>query len=208
MYTNLKFFNQFSPTTVVGFSQELYSGTFIKDFPAFMDSADDYSPELPAMYGRLFSAIDTPQKRNETQTYFREKAIQNILKDPVDYGVWRIKKMGKIKKKKKLFFYHETNHEQYWHISLWAHRVLLLFAAIGIVQGIRWNRSIRGNRIEKDNLVQLFSSYCLGTIGLFTLLFSLTHAESRLTIPLMPIVFLYAGVGLYCVFNYRNEKTS
>lgn len=190
--SNLKLYRQFALTTVDSFfARELYDGALLKTTPLFPNKEESYPPEMRIMYAEYSLLPKNAAERKQMADKYFQKALELIKKDPLDYVLTRIKKMGSMWQKQNIFFYHEPDFEKHWIYTFVLNNTILAFAAYGLILGI----------LSKNSLLRHTIVFVLSILFYMTFAISFTHAEPRLTIPAYPLLFLFASVGIITLFS-------
>lgn len=195
MYTNWRDFNQMSFTTVDSFyAKELFNGAIIKILPPL-------GPPLPQetyvmyyeYYSEYFKERDTKYRKEIAQKYIN-KAFDIIKADPIDYLKVRVFKMWYVWQKEAIYTYVEPHFETTKKFVFALNQLLLILSSLGVLIAFR-----KRSHLNKQ------SKWLFGTIvGTFfygTFVFSVTHAEHRLTIPFYPLLIVSAA---YTIANIKQ----
>lgn len=194
LLTNWKTYEEINFTTVDDFYiKEIYQGVYLKILPPFTYA---YPVESQELWGEYYSEYDpgrTKDQREAMRNKYLEKTKVLIEKDPIDYLLWRFRKMWYVWQKENVFFYEEPNFE-YHRPYTYSYNVMILgLALLGLIY---WDKTMYGNTEKVIQIRRFIRLTCIGTILYATLAFSLTHAEYRLTIPFYPTLFAAMAVGI------------
>lgn len=190
-YANWRDFGEFNITTVDSFyAKELFNGVVIRELPPL-------APQLPketyVMYSEYYSEW-WPDRDAEYREMISDKyyamAIERILADPMDYIRVRFKKMWYVWQKEALYVYVEPGFERRKHFTYALNTVMLSLASLGIV-----TLPFDKKTFKRASVTWLWWT-TVGTVLYGTLVFSLTHAEHRLTIPFFPLLITSSLYGL------------
>lgn len=189
---NLKFYNQFSFTTVDAYlGRELYDGALLKQAPLFPDESEDYPIEMRIMYAEYSDVPKNAAERKAMSDKYLGKALEIIKKDPIDYAVTRVKKMWSMWQKPNIFFYQEPGFDNHWIYTYIANAILLALATAGIYFGLT----------SRERTIRTVTFFCLSIIAYMTVAISFTHAEPRLTLPAYPLLFLFSAYGVQKILS-------
>lgn len=193
LYANWRDYKTINITTVDSFyAKELYNGAIIKVLPPL-------APPLPQETYKMYAEYYTeywPERQNKAyrstiaKEYYK-KAWDVIRKDPVDYIKARVYKMWYVWQKEALYVYTEPGFESR---KLFTYTLNLFVLALS-VSGI-FIFPVSGNRIA-----WWMRGMIAGSIAYGSLVFCVTHAEYRLTIPFYPLLFLSASVTISYLTN-------
>ncbi len=188
LYTNWQAYGQVSIFKVDSFyAMELYNGATLKILPPFMTSTS-YPAGQQEMYREYWSEYDSTRTMSDRQDMadkYVGKAIAIIKADPIEYIRWRFFKMWYVWQKDNIFTYSEPGYAVHKPWTFWGNTMLLAAAAFGIVFGFF--------RKKGKTMVWLWTA-AIAIIVFQTVAFSFSHAEYRLSIPLYPIIILFAAL--------------
>lgn len=188
LYTNWTAYHELTIFKVDSFyAMELYNGATLKILPPFM-TASDFPPQQQIMYAEYWSEFfpnRTIKDRQAMANKYMNMAVTVIKADPVDYIRWRFFKMWYVWQKDNIYTYSEPGYGAHKAWTFWGNTILLAAAAIGIA--LTFFR-------RKDRLIRWLWMVSVGIIVLQTFALCFSHAEYRLTIPLYPILFIFAAL--------------
>ena len=179
LYVNWRDYKEISITTVDSiFARELWNGAILKTLPPF--AHDLNIAGLREMYMEFYSERNpgrTSDERKAIAKKYMNSAFSIIKNDPIDYIKVRLDKMWYMWQKENVFFYEEPGFNQHKAYTYALNLAILVLAAFGL-----W-------RARRNWLWWTI----IGTVIYGTLVFSITHAEYRLTIPFYPLLVIAAS---------------
>jgi hypothetical protein len=188
LYTNWVAYHEITIFKVDSFyAIELFNGATLKILPPFTTALPLQQQIMFNEYWSEYSPTRTAADRQAMAKKYFDKAIAVIRADPVDYIHWRFYKMWHVWQKENIYSYSEPGFESHRQITFWGNTVLLALAFMGIVFTFMRQRKRRFSWL-------LIVS--VGTLALQTFALCFSFAEYRLSIPLYPIIFLYAAYAL------------
>ena len=182
---NLVYFRQFSVLGVEPtFARELYTSLFIGRGLPFTDQKwADWPVEAQRAWGE-FSAPQTEEGRNAVAKKHLMLSWDIISRDPVSFLRSRIAKMGYVWEKHFVYPYVMGNPTPFVKaLTYWGNLLLLCLAVVGMIHAGRVNRRA-----------------ALLVLGLFlyiSLASAVSTSEERFSLPAYPLVFLFAGYGVW-----------
>jgi hypothetical protein len=218
LYVNWRDFREISITTVDSFyAKEFYNGVVFRRLPPF---TIDYPWEARVMFQEYYSEFypgRTSEERRAMAKKYMDKTWAVIKSDPWEYLRVRMDKMWYVWQKENIFFYREPEYESHRMYTYALNLVILGLAAAGLViQGIsslpkglqRIRRLEKGVSTRVGNGATYIWWAVAVTVAYCTLVFSLTHAEYRITIPFYPLLFLVASLGLISLWHAISRDVS
>lgn len=122
--------------------------------------------------------------------------IKGVFANPLDFAKWRVIHAAMEWNKTHLYYYLDPSQPFSGDLLPFGNIVILGLSAVGLIRYFR--KFWRSNRLFLISvMVSLFIS---------TALLCLKPPEERLTVPLYPIVFLFAGLGIGYFWDKRPEK--
>jgi hypothetical protein len=174
----------------------LYEGLQAHSMPEYWNGRD--SPIMPKQVVWSWDYYNLPpneyhQKANE----ILGKYFGAVIKNPLEFGAWRLVHAVKVWNKSHLYYYLDPS-QPVSGILLPIVNILLI--ALAVIGFIKLQQKLR-------NTKPLFTSTVIIMILISTALFSLKPPEERLTVPLYPIIFIFAGLGVSTLIkNIKNKK--
>ncbi len=202
-YGNYKWYNQLSPLVVESqFVQNLFLSLYIDrmlPYPEYYPFPD----EVLKLYGE-FSYAKTPRERKLMAQKYLDLSLVKIKSDPSKFFRSRLLKMKYVWEKHVLFTYVAEKRDAVITFSVyWGNIVLLATATYGFIS---WYR--RTNTVE--HMVKKWFSLIVGLWVIYiTLIGTITPTEERYTLPVYPIVFLFAGYTMSLLIKlFHNAPRS
>lgn len=187
MIGNYLYWNEINITEVDNnFIKEFYISLFMENGVSVM------SPQVYKIHNEYHTGL-TASARKQTMMKYLDLSVSEIKQDPLKFIIWRIKKMWFIWDKPYVFLYNQSFVSNFVNKSFQVLNLIILFACL-IGMGV----SLKSMKKERSNLYVFHISWVLFVLYI-TISHSFSLADGRYTIPLYPIVFLYAGLGFYKV---------
>ena len=197
LYTNWRDYRELTPFKVDSFyAMEFYNGATLKKLPPFAQSWD-YPKEQQIMWTEYWSEYfpgRTPKERHKMAKKYTAMAWNVIRTDPLDYIRWRFFKMWYVWQKENIYPYTEPGYDTHRTNTFWGNTLLLYLAALG---------ALKGYLADKHRLTNWLWITTIGILVSQTLAFSFSHAESRLTLPLYPLIYILAATG---ITGWRSKR--
>lgn len=196
LYGNYKWYGQIAPLIVESqFAPNIFSSLYIDrimPYPEYFPYPDD----VLTLYGE-FSHATTPRERTLMAQKYLNFALMKIKSDPSKFLWSRLVKMKYVWEKHVLFTYVAEKRDAVTTFSVyWGNIALLTLALFGFVF---WYR--RTDAVERG--VKRWFSWLLGLwIAYLTFMGTISPTEERYTLPLYPIVFLFAGYTLSLILKH------
>ncbi len=196
LISNWRDFREIRATTVDSFyAKEFFNGVVIRRLAPL-------APPLPMetyeMYAQYYSEYNPERDSNYRKMISRkyyDMAWERIWQDPLDYLTVRLDKMWYVWQKEAIYVYREPGFEKH---KPWIYALNLILLAMGGVGLFLWKRSLT----PQSHISRWVWGTVMGTIVYSTFVFSLTHAEHRLTIPFYPLLIVCGAIGLNNLRSY------
>ncbi len=196
---NWKAFGEVNPMMVDRvFARELYTSLFIGRGLAFTDTQFGVWPQEAYEVWNELSRPKNARERDTVAKKYIDSALAKIKSDPVWFIRTRIAKMGYVWEKHFVFPYAQgKSGDLTKSVIYWGNLAILGLAIVGFVRWIRGTRGIRGI----GSLVILLVVYISAVHAFST-------SEERFSLPAYPMVFLFAGYGLWLVGRSKLFKAA
>jgi len=195
LITNWREYREINIMTVDSFfAKEFFNGAVLKRLPPFTYR---YPYEVEYMFWEYYSGQHpgrTTQERRQMAAKYVKKTWDIILRDPIDYLKVRFDKMWYMWQKENIFFYVEPGFSSHWRWTYVGNLSLLVLAILGIAAS--WKR-------KRSAIATWIYTIMVGSLVYATLVFSISHAEYRITIPFYPIIIAFAAIGIGRITRYE-----
>lgn len=192
------------------FVQNLYGSLYVERYlPLFRAKVRGDPPEVRQMYAEYSSKTIAPQRKAVADKYMKQ-SIAKIESDPKEFVLSRFRKMWYIWEKHALFLY-INEPQKYENYVYWGNIMLLVLFVIGL-NGF-WKKLKK-----KDFVRKWFVKLTILFIFYVSLVHAFTPNEERYSIPAYPLIFLFAGYGVFTAcekiksfifaFRPKNDEVS
>jgi hypothetical protein len=188
---NWRWYKEFSVTDVDKlYLENFYISLFINNEAQMTSNIWTMPAPVRDIYSQYSYRAEDRIWQHSNQKLYWNKSLEEIAKNPLRFVLWRLQKMWYVWEKHKLYPY--SNPTVNWFSSgvYTINSLILLISGIGI---LLWAKSVW--RRGKDWFWQIFLMVfpLLATAGAS----AFTTGEERYSIPVYPILILFAGFGLY-----------
>jgi len=201
---NWTYYRELSPTTVDNFFvKEWYIGTFVPKYEPIGFGLPWQAQELYKEFYTEYCPTCDAAYRNSMANKYMTKTINVIWANPIQYITRMLfPKFWYVWQKEAIYVYIDPF---YYSHKLWIYignLMLLVLSLWGSIVSIK----------KRSTISKWLGLVTFGTFLYASIIFSVTIAEERLTIPFYPLVIIMAGIGLgyissgVCVFLHRIYK--
>lgn len=181
MARNYRYFGQPALVTVDNlFVREFYISLYMNNY----DNEANIPIQINRIYREFSTAKNAPERRTMAQKYL-ELGVNDILSDPVKFMGNRIKKMWFVWEKHRLFAY-ENPVNPILNNAVYIINILLL-----VVAGAGFGFAVKKMKDRWFLYMTLFLAVYISVLHAFTI------TAERFSLPAYPLVFLFAGYGVY-----------
>lgn len=190
---NWVYFHQFSATTVDNlFVREFYISLYVPGrSPIHAKDPSVFPKEVRTIYGEYSSVPKNSRQRYAMTQKYLKPGLQKAANDPGAFVLSRLAKFWYVWEKHFLFYYTQSENAYTDFLTYWGNNLLLFFGLFGF---IIWQRSVK----EKYFWFKIFVVF---TVLYISVVHSFSLAEERYSLPGYPLVFLFAGYGVYELAN-------
>lgn len=187
---NWVYFRQISLTTVDNlFVRELYISLFVSGRSTIHPKNNDaYPKEIQALYAEYSSKPQNELERSAMAKKYLNLSIQEIMKDPRRFIISRIAKTWYVWEKRAIFLYNQPGNNTVDFLTYWGNNLFLLGGIYGLN---RWGKLKQAGNIFEWRIIIIFS------IIYISILHSFSATDERYSLPGYPLIFLFAGYGMW-----------
>ena len=196
IFGNYRWFNEFALTDVDRLNiQNFYISMFIRDSPKIRMSFDEYPKEARWAYAEYSYNKKSYKDRKETRDLFFKLAIDEAVRDPIKFFVWRIEKIWFVMQKHSIFPYQIPDSRTEAAIY-WGNLTLLASSLVGFIAFLKVKLS---DKTKNGRWLVLFT----GLPVAYTMAANMfTTTEERYSLPIYPLIMLFSGFGIYTIWKY------
>lgn len=172
----------------------LYEGWKIHASHEMVNDPYSLPPDIKWSYDfNTLSPQEYDQKADELLIEYKN----DVLTHPLDFLYWRIVHIFRMWNKTHLSYYDDAFRPVSTYVIPYVNFIFLLFGLYGYIY-------MSKDLWEKRKVFFVSASIML---GISTAFFALKPPEERLTVPLYPIVYIFAGYGIYqCIYIIRTKS--
>lgn len=201
MYTivgNWRWYKEFSVTDVDKlYLENFYVSLFIKNEAQMTSNIWTMPDEVRYIYQSYSYKSGERPRQHYAQQYYWNKALEKIAQNPSRFVLWRLQKLWYVWEKHKLYPYSNPTANWYASSIYLVNSIILLFSCMGI---FLWAKSVCRRGIDRFWQIFLLIFPLVAT----AVASSFTTAEERYSIPVYPILILFAGYGVYRIILLIN----
>lgn len=190
---NLVWFKEFSIMDVDKlFIENFYISLFIEKEVKKGGGIYDIPDEVRWAYEVYSYKSNNRQTQHNIQQLFLNKSFQEIALNPVKFISWRLKKLWHVWEKREIFPFVNPQDPRVETALHWGNRLFILLAFVGFMN---WAKGV----MRKTGAVEAkWWVFFLSLPVIFTSLGgAVTTAEHRYSLPVYPLVALFAPMGIW-----------
>lgn len=189
---NLKYFGQFSPTTVDNLlAREFYISLYVAGRSLF--NATDpsvFPPQVQQLYNEYSTYPKNKQERHLMAQKYLNLSLQKVGKNPLNFILSRLSKFWYVWEKHFIFYYVQPENKLVEFFTYWLNNTILAAGSVGFIVWFR--QVIRGSKWH----LKYFAALTFFLFIYISMVYSFSLTEERYSLPGYPMIFLFAGYFL------------
>lgn len=197
---NWVYFKQIKLTTVDNlFVRELYLSQFISgESGANSKNSYLFPEEIRQLYLEYSSKPRNSQERKAMAAKYWDLSLKIMKIDPLKFIKSRLIKLWQVWEKHTIFVYSHSQIPQIDMLTYWGNNLLLLLFGYGIYQRLKFKSAFNLKEINLETITII-------TVIYISALHTLTGADGRYSLPVYGLVYVFAGYGIYKLFNLKSR---
>lgn len=199
---NWVYFRQLAPTTVDNlFVREFYISLYVSGRSPFHASSPSVFPkEVQAVYNEYSVLPKNSIERKVTAQKYLQLGLAKVFADPMNFVITRFQKFWYVWEKHFIYYYVQPENRSVNFLTYWGNNLLLLLGFSGF---ITWYKTTREKNYFWFKVFVVFTIFYISAVHSFSL------TEERYSLPGYPLVFLFAGYGVWniikMIFSHPND---
>lgn len=191
---NWVYFKQFAPTTVDNLLvREFYISLYVSGRSPFHAATSDvFPPEVQKVYNEYTVLPQNEKERKAMAVKYLNLGLVKVANDPKEFVLSRLAKFWYVWEKHFIFYYNQPANPLVDFLTYWGNNLLIFLAVFGFYF---WFRK------EAKERMHWFGHFTIFTVFYISLIHSFSLAEERYSLPGYPLIFLFAGYGVWTILK-------
>lgn len=191
---NWKYFKQFSPTNVDNLLvREFYISLFVAGRSPFHAArSDDFPKEVQIIYNEYSSLPQNVRERKAMTLKYLNLALTKVTGNPSGFIFSRLSKFLYVWEKHFIFYYYQPENRLADFLTYWGNNLLIFIAVYSFYT---WFHTEASRKLRWFGHLTIFTIFYISAVHSFSL------AEERYSLPGYPLIFLFAGFGVWNIIR-------